>query len=124
MTQNHREVVDDFFSRMENDVRRSTVGELFADDAVISLSGITFAGPDAASEMLAWLAPRYEWAAKEFDDWIETDTVVVSQGTLYGVDKDGNRFEDIRYIDVYRFKDGKIARVDIYNDLADEGVCP
>lgn len=117
-----RAVVEDFFARMEDDDDRQTVGELFADDTTITLPGITFEGPDAAAEMLAWLEPRYEWAAKEFEHWIETDQYVISQGSLYGVDNDGESFEDIRYVDIYRVEDGLIQRVDIYNDLAAVGV--
>ncbi len=116
-----RAVAEEFFARME-DERRETVGELFADDAVITLPGATFEGPDAADEFLAHLAPRYEWAAKEFDRWIETDTEVVSIGTLYGVDSAGEEFSGVRYVDVYEVADGLIQRVDIWNDLAVDGV--
>jgi ketosteroid isomerase-like protein len=114
-------VAEEFFARME-DERRETVGELFADDAVITLPDARFEGPDAASEFLAHLAPRYEWAAKEFDRWLETETAVVSIGTLYGVDNDGEAFEGVRYVDVYEVEDGRIQRVDIWNDLAVDGV--
>ncbi len=121
MSQTPREIVEEFFDRMADD-RRPTVGELFADDAVITLPGARFEGEDAPTEMLEWLAPRYEWAKKEFDSWIEAGDHVVSQGTLYGVDLEGERFEGVRYVDVYRIEDGVIARIDIYNDLAAEGV--
>ena len=116
-----REVAEEFFAWME-DERRETVGELFADNAVITLPGATFEGPDAASEFLAHLAPRYEWAAKEFERWIETDREVVSIGTLYGVDNDGEEFSGVRYVDVYEVEDGLVQRVDIWNDLAVGGV--
>ena len=116
-----RAVVEEFFDRMD-DERRSSVGELFADDAVITVPDARFEGPDAAAEFLAFLAPRYERAAKEFDRWIESGDRVVSTGTLYGVDDDGERFEDVRYVDVYEVRDGRIVRMDVYNDLAVEGV--
>lgn len=106
---------------MDSD-RRESIGELFADEAVITVPGARFQGPTAAEEFLAFLSPRYEWAAKEFDRWIETDDEVVSVGTLYGVDDDGERFEDVRYVDVYEVRDGAIRRLDVYNDLAVEGV--
>lgn len=122
MTQTARSVVEEFFSRMADEDERGTVDELFAPEAVITLPGARFDGEDPATAMLEWLEPRYEWAEKSFGDWIETDDRVVSQGTLYGADNDGNRFEDVRYVDVYRVKDGRITRVDIYNDLAAEGV--
>lgn len=116
-----RAVVEEFFARME-DERRETVGELFADSAVITLPGARFEGPGAADEFLAHLAPRYEWAAKEFDRWVETGTEVVSIGTLYGVDADGEEFSGVRYVDVYEVDDGLIQRVDVWNDLAVDGV--
>lgn len=116
-----RAVVEEFFDRMADD-RRETVGELFADDAVITLPGARFEGPDAPEEMLAHFEPRYEWAAKEFERWIEAGDRVVSLGTLYGVDDDGERFEGVRYVDVYEVRDGLIARCDVYNDMAVDGV--
>lgn len=122
MTDAPRALVEEFFERMADDEHRHTVGDCFADDAVITLPGERFEGPDAADAMLEWLAPRYERAAKEFGEWTEAGDVVVSQGTLFGVDGDGERFEGVRYVDVYRIDDGEIARLDIYNDLAAEGI--
>jgi ketosteroid isomerase-like protein len=115
-------VVEEFFDRMDDDRRRETVGDLFVEDATITLPGETFTGPDAPTEFLAFLAPRYEWAAKEFDRWITAGDAVVSIGTLYGVDTDGEEFSGVRYVDVYEVEDGLIRRLDVYNDLAVEGV--
>jgi ketosteroid isomerase-like protein len=117
-----REVVEEFFDRMESDEDRDTIGELLADDIVISLPGATFEGENSAGEYLDFLAPRYEWVAKEYDRWIVEGNSVVSVGTLYGVDNDGEPFEDVRYDDVYEVEDGRIVRLDILNDLAVEGV--
>jgi ketosteroid isomerase-like protein len=116
-----RAVVKEFFDRMEDD-RRETVGELFADDAIVTLPGAQFEGPEVADQFLAFLGPRYEWAAKEFDRWITAGEHIISLGTLYGVDNDGKEFENVRYVDVYKIQDGQIQRLDIYNDLAAEGV--
>lgn len=116
-----RAVVEEFFARM-SDGRRETVGELFHDDAVVTLPGVQFEGPSAPTDFLEFLEPRYEWAGKEFDRWIEAGETVVSIGTLYGVDNDGDEFHDIRYIDVYEVDAGKIRRLDIWNDLVVEGV--
>ncbi|KAB1198093.1 MULTISPECIES: nuclear transport factor 2 family protein [Haloferax] len=118
-----RVIVEAFFDRMEDD-RRDTVGDLFAEDATITLPGATFEGPTAAYDFLDFLAPRYEWAAKEFDRWIEAGDTVVSIGRLYGVDNDGIEFEDVRYVDVYEVRRGLIQRLDIWNDLAVDGVVP
>jgi hypothetical protein len=122
MSSEPRAIVEQFFDRMGDDERRGTVGELFAGDAVIVLPGARFEGPDAADEFLSFLAPRYEWAGKEFDRWLTTEHHVISIGTLYGVDNDGEAFEDVRYVDVYEIRDGLIQHLDIYNDLAVKGV--
>jgi len=119
-----RAVVEEFFDRMAEEERRQTIDELFAEDATITVPGGTFRGPEAPGEFLAFLAPRYETAAKEFDRWIEAGPHVVSIGTLYGVDNDGAEFDDVRYVDVYEVRDGAIQRLDVWNDLAVDGVVP
>lgn len=116
-----RAVVEEFFDRMEND-RRESMDVLFAEDAVITVPGARFQGPTAPSDFLEFLSPRYEWAAKEFGRWIVTDDELVSIGTLYGIDTDGERFEGVRYVDVYEVREGLIQRLDVYNDLAVQGV--
>ncbi|MGM0449132.1 MAG: nuclear transport factor 2 family protein [Methanobacteriota archaeon] len=122
MTRSPRETVEEFFERMADDAGRDTIGELFDDDAVVTLPGARFEGPDAAASFLAFLEPRYERAGKEFGRWTVDGDRVVSQGTLHGVDNDGESFEDVRYVDVYEVRDGTIRRLDVYNDLAVEGV--
>lgn len=117
-----REVVEECFERMADDARRGTIDELFHDDATIRFPGATFEGPDAPMRMLDWLAPRYRWAEKAFDEWIVDGHRVVSRGTLYGVATDGERFEGVRYVDIYEVVDGRISRMDVYNDLLVEGV--
>jgi ketosteroid isomerase-like protein len=111
-----RAIVQEFFNRMENN-RRTTVRELFTNDVIITLPGASFEGPDAPSEFLDYLVPRYEWANKEFDRWIEAGPHVVSIGSLYGVDNSGNEFDNVRYVDIYEVRNGQIERLDIWNDL-------
>jgi len=123
-TRSPRDVVEEFFARLEGDDRRETVDELFVEDAVITRPGATFEGPDAPAAFLAASAERYEWVAKRYDRWIECEDGVVSIGRLYGVDNDGERFDDVRYVDVYEVEDGQIARLDIWNDLTVDGVVP
>lgn len=69
-----------------------------------------------------FLAPRYERAGKAFDRWIVSGNEVVSVGTLHGVDNDGEAFEGVRYVDVYEVTDGRIAQLEVWNDLAAEGI--
>lgn len=123
MADEPRAVVEEFFDRMADDDRRKTVGELFAEDTVITVPGQRFEGADAPAEMLDFFGPpRYEWAAKEFERWITAGEHVISLGTLYGMDSDGRAFDQVRYVDVYEVHDGLIHHLDIYNDLAAEGV--
>lgn len=117
-----RAVVEEFFERLEDEDRRQTVDELFAPDVRITVPGAEFEGPDASQQMREFLSPRYEWIAKEFDQWITSGPHVVSTGTLYGVDNGGDEFDGVRYVDVYEVHDGLIRRLDIYNDLAADGV--
>lgn len=117
-----RRTVESFFERMADDDRRDTVDELFADDAVITVPGARFEGADAPEQFLAFLEPRYEWADKEYDRWVTTGPHVVSVGTLYGVDTDGESFEGVRYVDLYEVRDGLIQRLEVFNDLAVDGV--
>ena len=72
--------------------------------------------------MIDHLSPRYEWAAKEFDRWIETESTAVGIGTLYGVDNDGEEFDGVRYVDVFDVEDGRVVHWEFWNDLAAEGI--
>ncbi|WP_254838899.1 nuclear transport factor 2 family protein [Natronomonas marina] len=116
-----REIAEEFLNRLE-DERRDTVDELVGDDAVITVPGARFEGPGATEAFLAHYDPRYDWAAKDFDRWIETDQAAISIGTLYGEDNDGEGFSGVRYVDVYEVDDGLIRRLDIWNDLIVDGV--
>jgi ketosteroid isomerase-like protein len=49
---------------------------------------------------------------------------VVSIGTLSGVDRESEPFEGVRYVDVYEVREGRITRLDVWNDLAVDGVVP
>jgi ketosteroid isomerase-like protein len=122
MEETPRDVVETFFGRMADPADRATVGDLFSEEAIISVPGETFGPPDAVAAFLAYLEPRYETASKAFDSWTVAGDRVISQGTLYGIDNDGEPFEGVRYVDVYELADGRIERLDVYNDLAVEGV--
>jgi ketosteroid isomerase-like protein len=118
------EVVEECFERMADDERRGTIDELFHDDATIRFPGATSEGPDAPTRMLEWLAPRYRWTEKAFDEWIVDGHRVFIRGTLHGVDPDGERLEGVRYVDICEVVDGRISRMDAYSDLLVKGVVP
>ncbi|MEM5585654.1 MULTISPECIES: nuclear transport factor 2 family protein [unclassified Roseibium] len=94
----------------------------FVADTVV----ITFTGGrvfDHPSGPTAFNAGRYKWVKKKMDTFdVATAggrTVVYSVGTLYGEWPDGSPFEGNRYIDRFEVADGKIARMDVWNDSAE-----
>ncbi|BDX18671.1 MULTISPECIES: nuclear transport factor 2 family protein [Pseudomonadaceae] len=87
---------------------------------------ITFTGGRAmpsAHEITAFNAGRYNWVKKQLGqfDWTEhaDHTVVYSNGTLYGEWPDGRTFSGNRYLDRFEVRDGKITRMDVWNDSAE-----
>lgn len=87
---------------------------------------ITFTGgramPDTAT-ITAFNGKRYAWVKKALGhfDWTEHPdyTVVYSNGTLYGEWPDGRPFAGNRYLDRFEVRDGKITRMDVWNDSAE-----
>ncbi len=92
---------------------------------------ITFTGGrvmPSATEITAFNAARYNWVKKELGqfDWTEhaDHTVVYSNGTLYGEWPDGSSFSGNRYLDRFEVRDGKITRMDVWNDSAEWILAP
>lgn len=70
---------------------------------------------------------RYRWIRKRHATWDVADpgdgtVVVVSAGTLYGENNAGVPFEGVRYIDRITFRDEKVVRQEVWNDLTESGV--
>lgn len=68
-------------------------------------------------------AARYKWVKKKMDRFdvarTATETVVYSIGTLYGEWPDGTPFKDNRYVDRFVVRDGRIVKMDVWNDSAE-----
>lgn len=68
-------------------------------------------------------AKRYRWVKKKMDRFDvcpgDGETVVYSIGTLYGEWKDGTPFEGNRYVDRFVVRNGKITKMDVWNDSAE-----
>ena len=87
---------------------------------------ITFTGGRKYShprETAAFNAKRYKWVKKRFE---RTDvvpgageTIVYNIGTLYGEWPDGTPFEGNRYVDRFVVRNGKIVKMDVWNDSAE-----
>lgn len=70
---------------------------------------------------------RYRWARKHYDTWdtirhADGSGIVIVAGTLYGEAVDGKPFADVRYIDRFVIRDGRIVLHQVWNDLAESGV--
>lgn len=74
-------------------------------------------------ELVAWSKGRYRSVTKTFEDFDEhqdgDDTVVYSTGMLNGEALDGSLISEVRYIDRFVFRDGKIVDQQVWNDLAE-----
>lgn len=87
---------------------------------------ITFTGGRKYShprETAAFNAKRYKWVKKRFE---RTDvvpgvgeTIVYNIGTLFGEWPDGTPFEGNRYVDRFVVRNGKIVKMDVWNDSAE-----
>lgn len=89
---------------------------------IIFTGGRKMADPADAT---AFNKGRYKWVKKKFE---RTDVVagatpdeaiVYSIGTLYGEWPDGTPFSGNRYVDRYELRQGKIARMQVWNDSAE-----
>ena len=87
---------------------------------------ITFTGGrtfDHPRGPTAFNAKRYRWVKKKMDRFDvcpgDGETVVYSIGTLYGEWKDGTPFEGNRYVDRFVVRNGKITKMDVWNDSAE-----
>lgn len=96
---------------------RSHIAEDFA---------MTFPGPvhfSSLEELVAWSRSRYKFVRKTIDSIKELSdkdhTTVYCTGTLAGEWPDGSGFSGIRFIDSFSVRNGKLARQDVWNDLAE-----
>ncbi|MEP0234825.1 nuclear transport factor 2 family protein [Roseibium sp.] len=92
-----------------------------ADDVDITFTGgRKFTHPSGPT---GFNAMRYSWVKKKMDRFDVASgpegTVVYSVGTLYGEWPDGTSFEGNRYIDRFEVRNGKIVKMDVWNDSAE-----
>jgi 4-oxalocrotonate tautomerase family enzyme len=73
--------------------------------------------------LIEWAAPRYRSVTKTFRavEAFQGDgaAVVYTRGDLAGEWHDGTPFEGIRFVDRFEVKGGKIARQEVWNDIAE-----
>lgn len=98
-----------------------TAGTYMADNVDITFTGgRKFKHPRDAT---AFNAMRYKWVKKKMERTDvapgDGETVVTNTGTLYGEWHDGTKFEGNRYLDRFVVRDGKIVKMDVWNDSAE-----
>lgn len=77
------------------------------------------------AEATAFNKARYKWVKKKFGPThvvaggTPEETTVYQTGHLYGEWLDGTPFEDNRYVDRYVVRNGKIVKMEVWNDSAE-----
>ena len=96
---------------------RSFLGEGF----VMNFPGAL--GMRTLEDLTGRSALRYRFVTKTYDAFevlpSGEDTVVYVRGSLHGEWPDGAPFGDIRFIDRFALRGGKIVRQDVWNDLGE-----
>ena len=87
---------------------------------------LVFPGPTSFSDVAAifeWFAKRYSFARYRYDhmDVIESPQrqIVYATGRVEGTLLSGKHFEGVRYIDRFDIVNGRIARKEVWTDMAD-----
>ena len=75
------------------------------------------------TELVSWAAGRYRYARKDyegFDTCVDgQDIIVYCYGVLSGEWLNGEPFQDVRFIDRFIMRDGKLVDQMVWNDLAE-----
>lgn len=123
MSQDIVKMIDEYL-QFNEDRNLEEASKFLAPNVVLQFpAGVTYG---SLQELVTSAKGRYQWVRKHRDRYFVghdgDTTTVTSIGRLYGVDLNGEPFEDIRYVDVFVIKDGKITEQIVWNDLAETGV--
>jgi hypothetical protein len=117
-----REIIREYLSA-SREGRTSDATSYLADGVILIFPHGRFNDLDA---MASAMSGRYRSIAKEYDTWDvlegDGDTVVVTTGTLSGVNIHGVPFENVRFCDRFVLRDGHISEQHVWNDLGESGV--
>jgi len=115
-------LVRDYLSAMSDRQLDAAVSYL-SDDFVLVFPQGRFSDLET---MAATMAARYSTISKTYDTWDvfdgEEESIVITTGTLSGVNTRGVEFSDIRFCDRFVLRDGRICEQHVWNDLAESGV--
>ena len=74
---------------------------------------------DSLEALVQWARGRYRSAKKTYERFDAAGDVVYCFGTLYGEWLDGKPYSNIRFIDRFTVRDGKLVDQRVWNDLAE-----
>lgn len=114
------EIIRSYLAAMEARDLDAAKQWLAADALLIFPGGANFTSLEA---MIDWARARYRHIGKTYERFDETGTddgaVVICQGSLHGEWLDGTRFKDIRFVDWFLIRDGRIVEQRVWNDLSE-----
>jgi NADH dehydrogenase/NADH:ubiquinone oxidoreductase subunit G len=117
-----KEIIHEYLSA-SSERRMSDAAAYLADGAVLVFPQGQF---NDLEGMATAMSGRYQRIAKAYDTWDvmedASETVVVTTGTLSGVNTHGVKFADVRFCDRFVVRDGRIWEHHVWNDLAESGV--
>jgi SnoaL-like protein len=113
--------VDDYLAAMEEGRRDDAARHLAPGAELVFPGHKVYRDLDELAESSRG---RYRSVAKHRDRYEtgEDGTLVYSIGRLYGENNHGVRFDNVRYVDRFRLRDGLIVEQWVWNDLAETGV--
>ena len=74
---------------------------------------------DSLEQLVASAKTRYRSAKKKYERYEAAGDVMYCFGTLYGELLDGSPYSDIRFVDRFTVKDGKLVDQLVWNDMAE-----
>ena len=95
--------------------------ELMSPDIEVTfVGGQKLRKPDEIRAINARRYRKVEKSIERYDVAFEGDEIIVySIGTLFGTWLDGEPFDGDRYVDRFAIRDGKIIKMDVWNDSAE-----
>lgn len=115
-----RDIVENFLEASMVPDPETAMTYMAPDVSITFTGGRKYKHP---SESAGLNARRYKWVKKRMDRFDvvpgDAETIVYSLGTLYGEWPNGDAFEGNRYVDRFVVRDGKIVKMDVWNDSAE-----
>lgn len=114
------QIVRDYLSAMEARDLETAQGFLGENFTMTFPGGAIFSRPD---QLVDWAKSRYRSVGKSYSGFDEIagpdGAIVYCYGTLYGVWLDDSDFSNIRFIDRFTVREGKLTDQQVWNDMGE-----